>query len=50
MQYVGGAASERPTVTELIISDLTPDGGTKISVNHKTRSILNANSPRRTRR
>jgi DNA adenine methylase len=42
MQYVGGAASERPTVTELIISDLTPDGGTKISVNHKTRSILNA--------
>jgi DNA adenine methylase len=50
MQYVGGAASERPTVNELIISDLTPDGGTKISVNHKTRSILNAQITTRTGR
>lgn len=50
MQYVGGAACERPTVTELIISDLTPDGGAKISINHKTRSVLNAYMPKRTRR
>ena len=46
MLYGAGAASERPTVTELIISDLTPDGGTKISVNHKTRTVLNADTPR----
>jgi DNA adenine methylase len=50
MLYGAGAASERPTVTELIISDLTPDGGTKISINHKTRSILSANTPRTARR
>jgi DNA adenine methylase len=50
MQYVGGAASERPTVSELIISDLTPDGGTKISVNHRTRSTLNAKMSRRMQR
>ena len=50
MLYGAGAARERPTVTELIISDLTPDGGTKISVNHKTRSILSAITPRVPRR
>ncbi|MHB8238594.1 MAG: DNA adenine methylase [Vulcanimicrobiaceae bacterium] len=50
MQYVGGAASERPLVSELIISDLMPNGGTKISINHKTRSVLNANTTRRNKR
>ena len=49
MIYGAGTASEHPTVTELIISDLTPDGGAKISVNHKTRTILNANPSRRKR-
>lgn len=49
MQYVGGTSNERATVVELILSDLTPDGGAKISVNHKTRSVLNAKTVRGSR-